>query len=92
MCAYIIYKTALFLSGQNGETTQYSPAIQHTLEVYLNGVDSQHSSDSEFYWQRVSARSNRQMFRARMNAGSRRGYFDATRLILMSYWLFSVLV
>ena len=49
MCAYMIYKTALFLSGQNGETTQYSPAIQHTLEVYLNGVDSQHSSDSEFY-------------------------------------------
>lgn len=39
----------MFSPGQNGETAQYSPAIQHTLEVYLNGVDSQHSSDSEFY-------------------------------------------
>lgn len=39
-------------TGQNGETTQYSSSIQQTSEVYLNdrnGVDSQHSSDSEFY-------------------------------------------
>lgn len=38
----------LFL-GQNWESTQQAPSIQQTSEVYLNGRDSQHSSDSEFY-------------------------------------------
>lgn len=44
--------TILAAHGQNGETTQYSPSIQQTSEGYLNdrnGIDSQHSSDSEFY-------------------------------------------
>ncbi|KAG8039491.1 hypothetical protein G9C98_008134 [Cotesia typhae] len=40
--------TILAAHGQNLESTQ-QPSIQQTSEIYLNGKDSQHSSDSEFY-------------------------------------------
>lgn len=53
-----------FCLGNNGETAQQSPSIQQTSEVYLNGRcgggggDSQHSSDSDFYWPRRLTRSH----------------------------------